>query len=56
MFNLAFMGIKIDAEKNNSIPNKTREGIISTDDSKATVMVIPTNEELMIVRETMDLI
>ena len=54
--NLGFMGIKIDDEKNNNIPGKYKEGIISTDDSKADVLVIPTNEELMIVRETMELL
>ncbi|HHU49569.1 MAG: acetate/propionate family kinase [Caldicoprobacterales bacterium] len=54
--NLGFMGIRIDKEKNNNIPGNTKEGIISTDDSRAAVMVIPTNEELMIVRETMDLL
>ena len=42
---LEFLGVKIDPEK-----NKTRgeEAIISTPDSKVTVWVIPTNEELMI--------
>ncbi len=54
--NLEFMGIKIDKEKNKSIPSKIKEGIISTDDSKSTIMVIPTNEELMIVRETLELL
>lgn len=49
---LEFLGIKIDAEK-----NKTRgqETIISTDDSKVTVCVIPTDEELVIARDTMRL-
>ena len=49
---LEFMGAKIDAEK-----NKTRkEAIISADDSKVTVCVIPTNEEIMIARDTLDLV
>jgi len=50
---LEFLGIKIDAEK-----NKTRgqETIISTDDSKVTVCVIPTDEELVIARDTMRLV
>lgn len=49
---LEFLGIKIDAER-----NKTRgqETIISTDDSKVTVCVIPTDEELVIARDTMRL-
>ena len=49
---LEFMGAKIDPEK-----NKTRkEAVISTDDSKVTVCVIPTNEEIMIARDTLDLV
>jgi len=53
---LEFMGVKIDAERNNSIPGEAREGVISADDSRVTVLVVPTNEELMIARETMDLL
>ena len=49
---LEFMGAKIDTEK-----NKTRkEAVISADDSKVTVCVIPTNEEIMIARDTLDLV
>ena len=49
---LEFMGTKIDPEK-----NKTRsEAVISADDSKVTVCVIPTNEEIMIARDTLDLV
>lgn len=44
-----FVGAKIDTEKNN-VRGEAR--IISTDDSKVTLMVIPTNEELMIARDT----
>ena len=47
------MGVKIDKERNESVKN---EGEINTDDSKVKVLVIPTNEELMIARETMELI
>lgn len=50
---LEFLGFKIDTEKNN-IRGKVAE--ISTDDSKVKVYVIPTNEELMIARDTMSLI
>lgn len=48
-----FMGIKLDEEK-----NKTRgiSGIISTEDSTIKVVVLPTNEELMIAKDTYDLI
>jgi acetate kinase len=52
--NLERLGIKIDKEKNKEL-NRS-EGIISTPDSKVTVMVIPTNEELLIARDTIKLI
>lgn len=48
-----FFGIKIDAEKN-IVRGKDR--IISTDDSKVKVLLIPTNEELMIARDTYKLV
>jgi len=47
--NLKFMGVEIDLIKNNF---KGREEIITTPDSKVKVLVIPTNEELMIALET----
>ena len=50
---LGFLGVKIDEEKNNC---KGEEVEISTPDSKVKVYVVPTNEELMIARETMDLV
>ena len=46
---LEFLGVKIDPEKNNT---RGKEAIISADDSKVTVWVIPTNEELMIAQDT----
>jgi len=49
---LKFMGVEIDAAKNN---NKRDEGVISADSSKVTVMVIPTNEELAIAKDTLEL-
>ena len=47
---LGFMGVKIDEEVN----NRTRgtETVISTPDSKVKVVVVPTDEELMIARDT----
>ena len=51
--NLACLGIEIDEEKNN-IRGKQAE--ISTDNSKVKVYVIPTDEELMIARDTLELI
>lgn len=50
---LEFLGIKIDPEKNNS---SNEETIISEDDSRVKVMVIPTNEEWMIAKDTMEII
>jgi acetate kinase len=50
---LEFLGVKIDAEKNNVI-GKAAE--ISTADSTVKVFVIPTNEELMIARDTKEVI
>ncbi len=47
---LEFMGVKID-EALNAVTRGT-ETIISTPDSKVTVMVVPTDEELMIARDT----
>ncbi len=47
--NLENLGIKIDADKNNSI--RATEAIISTADSPVKVFVIPTNEELVVARE-----
>lgn len=48
-----YLGIKIDDEKNRL---SGEDVIISTPDSRVKVMVIGTNEELMIARETMDLV
>ena len=50
---LGFLGVKIDDDKNNV---RGKEVEISTPDSKVKVYVIPTNEELMIARDTKDLI
>ena len=51
--NLEFMGVKIDAERNN-IRGEEKE--LSTDDSKVKIYLVPTNEELMIARETKALV
>jgi acetate kinase len=44
------LGILIDLEKNNSI--RATEAVISAPNSRVKVMVIPTNEELVVARET----
>ena len=51
---LTFMGVELDKDKNNSVRDEEKE--ISTDTSKVKIWVVPTNEELMIARETMNLI
>ena len=50
---LEFLGVKMDAEK-----NKCRgvERIISADDSKVKVLLIPTDEEIVIARDTQELV
>ena len=50
---LNYLGIEIDKEKNNS---RGKEIEISNQNSKVKVFVVPTNEELMIARETLNLI
>ena len=47
---LEFMGVKLDAEKNEV---HGEEMVISTDDSKVKVVVIPTDEELVIASDTL---
>ena len=48
-----FMGIKLDEEKNNT---RGISGIISEDDSTVKVVVLPTDEELMIAKDTYNLV
>lgn len=50
---LEFMGITCDPEKNRC---RGKEQIISRDGAHVTVMVVPTNEELMIAQDTMELV
>ncbi len=51
---LAFMGVKIDEELNATV--RGTETLISADDSRVKVVVVPTDEELMIARDTRDLV
>ena len=48
---LTYLGVKIDCEKNLEL-RKGKEGELSTPDSKVRVFVLPTNEELLIARDT----
>lgn len=52
------LGIKVDSKANSSIASykDVQEGIISAKTSKIPVYVVPTNEELMIIKDTYDLI
>jgi len=53
--NMEFLGIEIDAEKNDN--QNIGDGMeISKETSKVKVFVIPTNEELMIAKETLELV
>lgn len=50
---LGYLGVCLDQESNQK---RGRDIVISTEDSRTTVMVIPTNEELAIARETVGLV
>ncbi|GAB6149821.1 acetate/propionate family kinase [Clostridium novyi] len=50
---LGFLGIKLDEEKN-KVMGETET--ISTEDSKVKILAIPTNEELMIARDTKEIV
>ncbi len=57
MSGLEFLGIHIDKEMNEYMLGRLgRKGAITTKDSTVPVLVIPTNEELMIARDTVELI
>lgn len=46
---MEWMGVSVSDERNNV---RGKDAVISTDDSKVKVLVVPTNEELMIARDT----
>lgn len=50
---LAWLGVDFDSERNNAVRGKAQ---ISTDSSKVRVMVVPTDEELVIVRAARSLV
>ena len=53
MANMEFLGMKLDEEANKV---RGKERVISTEDSKVKILLIPTNEELMIARDTLELV
>ena len=50
---LGFLGIKIDPEKNKI---RGKEALISADDSKVKIYIVPTNEEIVIANDTYNLV
>ena len=48
-----YLGAKLDAEKNRKTRN---EAVVSTDDSKVKIVVIPTDEEIVIARDTLAIV
>ena len=55
MEGMEYLGVEFDVEKNNSLPRGTNEEI-SKPSSKVKVYRIPTDEELVIARDTINLI
>lgn len=51
---MEFMGVKFDESKNKGLRGK--EAVISADDSRVKVMVVPTNEELVIALDTYEIV
>ena len=57
MDGMEWLGAKLDAAKNAACADgHASECVISTDDSKVKILVIPTNEEIMIARDTLELV
>ena len=53
MANMDFLGMKLDEEANKV---RGKERVISTEDSIVKILLIPTNEELMIARDTLEVV
>ena len=53
MANMDFLGMKLDEEANKV---RGKERVISTEDSKVKILLIPTNEELMIAMDTYEIV
>ena len=57
MDGMEFLGAKLDPARNAACADgHAEEAVISTDDSRVKVLVIPTNEEIMIARDTLELV
>ena len=53
---LAFLGVELDEETNKKAMRPSEEFDLTTPDSKVKVLMIPTNEELMIAKDTLELV
>ena len=53
---LEFLGVEFDPEKNAANPHVSENVLLSTDGSRVKVAVIPTNEELVIAGDTMEVV
>jgi acetate kinase len=51
---LGYLGVEFDLDKNNGLRGK--EAVLSKDNSRVTVMAVPTNEELVIAEDTMKIV
>jgi len=51
---LGYLGVKFDPQKNDRVRGEEKE--ITTDDSRVKAMIVPTNEELVIARDTQKLV
>ncbi len=52
--NMEFLGIKLDNKRN--AEGSRKESLITTDDSKVCVWVVPTDEEMLIARDTKEIV
>src|SRR3712207_4557945 len=50
---MEFLGIKMDAERNNV---RGKEAVLSAEDSRVKVVLIPTDEEIVIARDTVEIV
>jgi acetate kinase len=53
---MEFLGISIDKDVNNNVPRPLKNTTLSSADSKVKVYLIPTNEELVIAKDTEELV
>ena len=53
---LAFLGVELDEETNKKAMRTSEEFVLTTPDSKVKILMIPTNEELMIATDTLELV